>query len=420
MQPPFILDKVAAVDQWHVVRLNETDDAANIAIQPNAIVPFDLWQAQIDLRYRTDIGVWLPNTTEPENLDIDWNQFPVIALDYPNFTDGRSHSIAYVLRNRCGFTHQLRAIGEVLVDQLYYMQRVGFNAYSLRADQQISSALRALNDMFNVSYQGSSDDIRPFFARESSITQTSVDSDQSASNVSLSDKIAATVLQLQIIACDYAPARFASSFAFEDMVLTDLIAKAQLPIEIFTLQTGMLHEQTSNMVNVIQAHYGITVAPYTPDDADVAHYVTEHGKYAFYESVELRKACCFIRKVKPLQRALAGQKAWITGQRREQSITRTTLQSHEFDETNGLDKFNPLADWTFDDIKNYIAQNAVPYNPLHDKGYPSIGCEPCTRAIKAGENVRAGRWWWESQDSKECGLHISEYGEHVTNEGEVD
>lgn len=420
MHTPFILDKTAAVDPWHVVRLNETDDAASIAVQPNAIVPLNVWQAQTALHNRTDIGVWLLNTTEPEHLNTDWNQFPVIALDYPKFTDGRSHSIAYILRNRCGFTHQLRAIGEVLVDQLYYMQRVGFNAYSLRADQKIDSALRALNDMFTVSYQGSSDDARPFFARESSTTQTPVDTYQSASSVSLSDKIAATALQLQTIARDYEPVRFASSLAFEDMVLTDLIAKAQLPIEIFTLQTGMLHAQTSNMVNVIQAHYGITVTPYTPDDADVAQYVTEHGKHAFYDSVELRKACCFIRKVKPLQRALAGQKAWITGQRREQSMTRTTLQSHEFDEANGLDKFNPLADWTFDDVKNYIAQNAVPYNPLHDKGYPSIGCEPCTRAIKPGEDLRAGRWWWESQDSKECGLHISEHGEHVTHEDKVD
>ena len=122
----------------------------------------------------------------------------------------------------------------------------------------------------------------------------------------------------------------------------------------------------------------------------------------------MRKACCHIRKVKPLQRALAGQKAWITGQRAEQSVTRVALNVREWDAANGLEKFNPLRDWTFTDVKNYIALYRVPYNPLHDQGYPSIGCEPCTRPIKDGEDVRAGRWWWEHSDSKECGLHLHE------------
>lgn len=223
----------------------------------------------------------------------------------------------------------------------------------------------------------------------------------------LHDKITATEQLLTRIASEYAPAVFANSLAFEDMVITDMIARLQLPIAVFTLQTGMLHAETSHMVSVIKAHYGLTVTEYTPDDADVQHYIDKNGKHAFYESVELRKACCHIRKVKPLQRALSGQKAWLTGQRSEQSVTRTALQTQEFDAGNGLEKFNPIADWTFADVKQYISEYKVPYNPLHDKGYPSIGCEPCTRAIKDGEDLRAGRWWWESQDSKECGLHIS-------------
>ena len=408
----FILDHQAATDTWTLVREVTTD------IAPQSIIPFDVWQAQPALHGRADIGVWLTNTTEPENINIDWTQFPVIALDYPKFTDARSHSIAYILRNRCGFKNQLRAIGEVLVDQLYYMSRVGFNAFSLRDDQKIESALNSLNNIFTTSYQGSTDDARPFFARTAAeLVQPAT---ATAAPATLTDKIATTAAQLATIARDFAPARFASSLALEDMVITDLIAKAQLPIEIFTLQTGMLHAETSNMVNVIKAHYGLTVTEFTPDAADVEQYITEHGKHAFYESVELRKACCHIRKVRPLQRALQGQKSWITGQRREQAMTRTTLQAHEFDDANGLDKFNPLADWTFDDVKKYIADNQVPYNPLHDKGYPSIGCEPCTRAIKAGEDIRAGRWWWESADSKECGLHIAEHGEHVTREDDVD
>jgi phosphoadenosine phosphosulfate reductase len=159
------------------------------------------------------------------------------------------------------------------------------------------------------------------------------------------------------------------------------------------------------MVAVIKSHYDLDVREYTPDETDVAQYIAEHGKHAFYESVELRKACCHMRKVKPLQRALAGQKSWLTGQRAEQSITRAALPLRELDTANGLEKFNPLRDWTFADVKGYIAQFNVPYNPLHDQGYPSIGCEPCTRAIKPNEDIRAGRWWWENQDNKECGLH---------------
>ena len=223
----------------------------------------------------------------------------------------------------------------------------------------------------------------------------------------LDDKIAATQDTLARIVKDHQPAVFASSLALEDMVITDMIARANLPIEIFTLQTGMLHAETSNMVNVIKAHYNLTVAELTTDEKDVTDYIEKNSKYAFYESLELRKACCNIRKIKPLKRALSGKKTWVTGQRAEQSITREALQTQEFDAGNGLEKFNPIADWTFDDVKQYIAQYNVPYNPLHDKGYPSIGCEPCTRATKPDEDIRAGRWWWESKDSKECGLHIT-------------
>ena len=423
MTTPFILNHAAATDNWSILRLGESDDPATITVAMQTIVPFSVWHAQIALHGRDDIGVWLENTTEPENFDIDWNQFPVIALDYPKFTDGRSHSIAYVLRNRCGFKHQLRAIGEVLVDQLFYMSRVGFNAFSLRADQKIESALNALNNTFTTSYQGSSDNAKPFFIRENeepALLKNSASQINNKVAVTLADKIAVTEKILVDIAANHSPAVFASSLAFEDMVLTDMIAKAKLPIEIFTLATGMLHPETTDMVKVIDHHYGIKVAEFAPLDTDVEQYIQEHGKFAFYESVELRKDCCYIRKVKPLQRALNGKKAWITGQRREQSMTRTTLQQHEFDDANALDKFNPLADWTFDDVKKYIADYRVPYNPLHDKGYPSIGCEPCTRAIKPGEDIRAGRWWWESADSKECGLHIAEHGEHVTHEDEVD
>jgi phosphoadenosine phosphosulfate reductase len=218
--------------------------------------------------------------------------------------------------------------------------------------------------------------------------------------------VAATGATLERIASDFTPAVFASSLAAEDMVLTDLILRAKLPIRIFTLATGRLHKETLGMLDRIHEVYGYNVEAYRPDSAAVDAYVQQNGLNAFYESVEMRKECCRIRKVDPLNRALAGQRAWITGQRRAQSATRTDLNVQEDDAAHGMAKFNPLADWSEEDVWHYIRSNNVPYNPLHDRGYPSIGCEPCTRAIQPGEDVRAGRWWWENPESKECGLHV--------------
>jgi phosphoadenosine phosphosulfate reductase len=218
--------------------------------------------------------------------------------------------------------------------------------------------------------------------------------------------VAATVATLDRIAAEYGPAVFASSLAAEDMVLTDLILRAKLPIGIFTLDTGRLHAETLGMLDRIKEKYNYEVTPYRPDPASVDAWVKQNGLNAFYESVDLRKECCRIRKVEPLQRALAGKRAWLTGQRRAQSTTRAELPVQEHDVAHGLEKFNPLADWSEDDVWQYIRENDVPYNPLHDKGYPSIGCEPCTRAVQPGEDVRAGRWWWENPESKECGLHV--------------
>lgn len=218
--------------------------------------------------------------------------------------------------------------------------------------------------------------------------------------------VAATRATLERIASEFTPAVFASSLAAEDMVLTDLILRAKLPIRIFTLETGRLHKETLGMLDRVREVYGYEIEPYRPDPAAVDAYVQQNGLNAFYDSVEMRKECCRIRKVDPLNRALAGQRAWITGQRRAQSATRTELNVQEDDAAHGMAKFNPLADWAEEDVWHYIRSKDVPYNPLHDRGYPSIGCEPCTRAIQPGEDVRAGRWWWENPESKECGLHV--------------
>ncbi|MEN9864752.1 MAG: hypothetical protein RL748_342 [Pseudomonadota bacterium] len=204
----------------------------------------------------------------------------------------------------------------------------------------------------------------------------------------------------------YTSVVFASSLAAEDMVLTDLILTDKLPISIFSLQTGRLHTETLDMITRVKAHYDYDITLYQPDPQAVQNYVVTKGLNAFYDSIELRKECCRIRKVEPLGRALAGQQAWVTGQRRAQSSTRQELAVQEYDSAHGLEKFNPLADWSEDDVWHYLKSRQVPYNALHDRGYPSIGCEPCTRAIEPGEDVRAGRWWWENPESKECGLHF--------------
>ncbi len=198
---------------------------------------------------------------------------------------------------------------------------------------------------------------------------------------------------------------FANSMGAEDMVLTDIILRNQLPIEIFSLDTGRLPTETYDLIAEVEQAYNTRLKLFFPQWEAVEHYVRTNGINAFYESVELRKACCHMRKVEPLQRALKDKKAWVTGMRAQQSATRAALPVRQFDESNGLEKFNPLSDWTEQEVWAYIRMHDVPYNKLHDQFYPSIGCAPCTRAIAMGEDIRAGRWWWEDPANKECGLH---------------
>jgi phosphoadenosine phosphosulfate reductase len=207
------------------------------------------------------------------------------------------------------------------------------------------------------------------------------------------------------IAAEHSPAALANSLSAEDMVITDAIARLRLPISVFVLDTGRLHADTLELVDVIKDRYGIAVEVYEPRAMAVQAYVQVYGRDAFYESLELRRNCCDIRKVEPLKRALAGKRAWITGQRREHSAGRAELPEREFDLAHGLVKFNPLASWNEKAVWEYIRQHDVPYNRLYDQGYRSIGCAPCTRPTLPGEEIRAGRWWWEAAEHKECGLH---------------
>jgi phosphoadenosine phosphosulfate reductase len=197
----------------------------------------------------------------------------------------------------------------------------------------------------------------------------------------------------------------ATSLGAEDMVLTHLIAEQRLPIAIATLDTGKLHAETLELIERTQAAYGLAIERFAPAQQAVVQFVDRHGERAMFASVELRKACCALRKLEPLARMLAGKSAWITGLRREQSDHRAEVPFAET-EASGRLKLNPLADWSWGDVWHHIAVHSVPYNPLHDRFFPSIGCEPCTRAVALGEDFRAGRWWWEQEGAKECGLHV--------------
>lgn len=209
---------------------------------------------------------------------------------------------------------------------------------------------------------------------------------------------------------------FASSFGAEDMVLIDMLSKLDPPTTIFTLDTGRLPEETYDVMERTRERYNVAIESYFPEQEAVEKLEQERGFYSFRRSVEERKFCCHVRKVEPLGRALKSVDAWITGLRREQALTRTGIDVVEIDASHGsIVKINPLADWTEQEVWAYIREHHVPYNALHDRNYPSIGCAPCTRAIKPGEDVRAGRWWWESPATKECGLHLeSGHGDHGT------
>ena len=242
----------------------------------------------------------------------------------------------------------------------------------------------------------------------------------------LQQKIEQAKQVLAAAARDFSPVTFANSLGAEDMALTDIISKLPLSnplpqageganeslretftnIEMFSLDTRRLPQETYDLMQEVRKRYTLPLQIYFPDAKLVEAYVAKNGVNGFYDSVDNRKACCHMRKVEPLKRALSGKKAWITGMRRDQAVTRGNLEVSSFDADHGLQKFNPLLDWTNAEVWEYLRQNDVPYNKLHDKFYPSIGCAPCTRAVTPGEDIRSGRWWWEQPESKECGLHV--------------
>ncbi|PXX18339.1 phosphoadenylylsulfate reductase (thioredoxin) [Nitrosomonas ureae] len=223
--------------------------------------------------------------------------------------------------------------------------------------------------------------------------------------INLQHRVDQVVTVLTETVRDYAPIAFANSLGAEDMVLTDIIDRHHIDIEMFSLDTGRLPQETYDLMQTVRERYKTTLRIYFPNVKQVEAYVAEHGVNGFYQSVDLRKNCCYIRKVEPLRRALQGKRGWVTGIRREQASTRANLSVSAYDMDNRMQKINPLLEWTHAEVWEYLKCYEVPYNKLHDKFYPSIGCAPCTRAITPGEDIRSGRWWWETPETKECGLH---------------
>jgi phosphoadenosine phosphosulfate reductase len=215
-----------------------------------------------------------------------------------------------------------------------------------------------------------------------------------------------SALSLLREAASLPPAAFSTSFGAEDMVVLDLIQRHEIPVDTFTLDTGRLPEETYALMQRVEQVYGRCFETFYPDSAAVQALVSERGINGFYASIDNRKACCAVRKVEPLTRALSGRRAWVTGLRAQQAASRAQLAERAWDETFRVQKFNPLHDWSEQQVWEYIRERDLPYNALHDRNYPSIGCAPCTRAVSQGEDVRAGRWWWENPDTKECGLHV--------------
>ena len=395
--PRLIKDRAVVDDGWTLLR-----EAASLADVPDGvpvIVPLALWlERRAALHARGEVGVWLAPTDDPRALLPDLATLPLIAVDFPKFGDGRGYSTARLLRDRYGYRGELRAIGDVLRDQLFALSECGFDAFAIREDRDPVEALASFNDFASV-YTATSRTPQPWFRRRTGALLDAAEGPQ------LAPRVAEVLERLHTIAEGHAPAVLATGFGAEGMVLVDLIARHALPIRIITLDTGRLPEETLALIDRARERYGIPIEVYAPDAQALESFLAANGVNPFYRSVELRQQCCALRKSEPLARALLGKGAWITGLRRCGSASRQQIEFEEFDALHGLPKFNPLADWTPDEVWRYLRANDVPYNALHDRGYPSIGCAPCTRAVQPGEDPRAGRWWWEASEHKECGLH---------------
>lgn len=381
----------------------------------NALLTLAQWQAACaGWPAELPVGLLLDNTVDVGALGALLEGVALVVLHFPKWTDGRAYSQARLLHSRVGYQGRLRAAGDVIVDMLPLLQRNGFDEVQLRAGQSEFEARRALH-YFAGHYQDDvartpvTDDperaarLRPALA----LARRGLASlaGRARRTPGFEQRVAQALHLLRQAAAAH-PGRIvqATSLGVEGMVITDLIARHGLPVDVATLDTGALHAETLALLPAIEQRYGIRVERFAPRPLDVQRFVHEHGALAMRRSVELRQACCALRKLEPMQRLLQGRDAWITGLRREQSEHRAQVPLQEVD-GDGRSKYYPLAHWSEADVWHYVHLHEVPYNLLHDQGFPSIGCQPCTRAVAPGEDFRAGRWWWEQDGQRECGLH---------------
>lgn len=322
-----------------------------------------------------------------------------IAIHFPVVTDGRGFSLARLLRERHGFTGEIRAVGHLIPDLGQFLLRSGFDTAEI-ADPDQASTWKASLTHIKHNYQPGVRNLLPL--RWNASRKEAGELDQRLTRVkSLADRIREMRRRIEgrIV--------FSTSLQLEDQAILHAIAESGADIDIFTLDTGRLFPEVLETVELSELRYGVRIRLVAPDSGEVEQLVARDGVFGFRHSVENRKTCCEIRKVRPLNRELEGAQGWISGLRREHSDERAEVPLAAWDDARGLIKVNPVADWSTPDLTAYIAANNIPVNPLHARGFVSIGCAPCTRAVQPGEHPRAGRWWWEHEEKKECGLHMN-------------
>jgi phosphoadenosine phosphosulfate reductase len=322
-----------------------------------------------------------------------------IAIRFPTFGDGRGHSLAVLLRERHGFTGEIRAIGYLIPDLAPFLLRSGFDTAEITDANDVETWKGALTRIKH-SYQPGFRNPQPL--RRNASRQEAEELDERLSETKdLAARIAALrqAIEGRIV--------FSTSLGLEDQAIFHAIAASGADIDIFTLDTGRLFPEVLETVELSELRYGLRIRLVAPDAYEVEQLVSRDGVFGFRNSVENRKTCCEVRKVRPLNRELKGAQGWIAGIRREHSDERASVKLAAWDEAHGLIKINPVADWLTPELTAYIIANDIPVNLLHARGFVSIGCAPCTRAVQPGEDPRAGRWWWENEEKKECGLHLN-------------
>ena len=322
-----------------------------------------------------------------------------IAIRFPAFGDGRGISLAVLLRERHGFTGEIRAVGHLIPDLAQFLLRSGFDTAEID-DPEHASIWKASVSRIKHNYQRGYRNLLPL-RRDASRTEAESLDTRLERVKNLTDRIREMRRRIEgrIV--------FSTSLQLEDQAILHAIAESGAEIDIFTLDTGRLFPEVLETVELSEIRYGLRIRLVAPEAREVEELVARDGVYGFRHAIENRKACCEIRKVRPLNRELQGAQGWISGLRREHSDARAEVPLAAWDEERGLIKINPVADWSTHDLTAFIAANNVPVNPLHARGFVSIGCAPCTRAVQPGEHPRAGRWWWENEEKKECGLHLN-------------